>query len=100
MRGKANNPNFIKYSKLLKKDAINAAGILGNGIKLAYLVSGGLYRNLSDYSLRVSNNEIFLITSNKKIIKTSTKIKRTLKKLSKLIKIKKIKLVSPEEEIL
>lgn len=98
--GKANNPNFIKYSKLLKKDAINAAGILGNGIKLAYLVSGGLYRNLSDYSLRVSNNEIFLITSNKKIIKTSTKIKRTLKKLSKLIKIKKIKLISPEAEIL
>ena len=94
--GKTNNSNFIKYSKFLKKDAINAAGILGNSIKLTYLVSGGLYRNLSDYSLQVSNNEIFLITSNKKIIKTSTKIKRTLKKLSKLIKIKKIKLVSSD----
>jgi exopolyphosphatase/guanosine-5'-triphosphate,3'-diphosphate pyrophosphatase len=94
--GKANNSNFIKYSKFLKKEAINAAGILGNSIKLTYLVSGGLYRNLSDYSLQVSNNEIFLITSNKKIIKTSAKIKRTLKKLSKLIKIKKIKLVSSD----
>ena len=96
--GKENNSNFIKYSKLLKKDAVNAAKILGNSIKLTYLVSGGLYRNLSDYSLKVSNNEIFLITSDKKIIKTSTKIQRTLKKISKLIKIKKIKLIAPSNK--
>ena len=98
--GKIHRPNILKYIKFLKKDAINAACILGNGIKLAYLVSGGLYRNLKEYSLKVSTNEIFLITSNKKIIKTSVKIKRTLKKLSKLIKIKKIKLVNPDTEIL
>ena len=69
--------------------------VLGNGIKLAYLVSGGLYRNLKDYSLQVKENEIFLITSNKKIIKTSTKIQRTLRRISKLIRVKKIKLVKP-----
>ena len=96
--GKINRPNILKYIKLLKKDAINAACILGNGIKLAYTVSGGLYRNLHDYSLSVSNNEIFLITSDKKIIKTSTKIRRTLKKISKLIKIKKIKLIKPSNK--
>ena len=96
--GKINKPVIAKYIKLLKKDAINAACILGNGIKLAYLVSGGLYRNLRDYSLTVSNNDIFLITSDKKIIKTSVKIKNTLKKISKLIKIKKIKLVSTRSE--
>ena len=96
--GKINKPVIAKYIKLLKKDAINAACILGNGIKLAYLVSGGLYRNLRDYSLKVSNNDIFLITSDKKIIKTSVKIKNTLKKISKLIKIKKIKLVSTRSE--
>ena len=61
-------------------------------------MSGGLYRNLRDYSLTVSNNDIFLITSDKKIIKTSVKIKNTLKKISKLIKIKKIKLVSTRSE--
>ena len=50
------------------------------------------------FSLSVSNNEIFLITSDKKIIKTSTKIQRTLKKISKLIKIKKIKLIKPSNK--
>ena len=61
-------------------------------------MSGGLYRNLRDYSLTVSNNDIFLITSDKKIIKTSVKIKNTLKKISKLIKVKKIKLVITRSE--
>ena len=93
--GKINNENILKYTKLLKKEAIDAACVLGNGIKLAYLVSGGLYRNLKDYSLQVKENEIFLITSNKKIIKTSTKIQRTLRRISKLIRVKKIKLVKP-----
>ena len=98
--GKINSIDITKYIKFLKKDAINAACILGYGIKLAYLVSGGLYRNLKDYSLQVSNNEIFLVTANKKIIKTSIKIKRTLKRISKLIKTKKIKLVSSDSQIL
>ena len=54
----AANRAKLNSEALLKKDAINAACILGNGIKLAYLVSGGLYRNLRDYSLTVSNNDI------------------------------------------
>ena len=91
--GKLLNTDILKFSRLLKKDATNAARVLGQSIKLSYLVSGGLYKNLEKFRIEAKNNEIFLITPNKKILKTSTKIQKTLKKISKLIRIKKIKVL-------